>query len=159
MVIKFFYVAIVFAAEFVWNHGVRHFILKELRSRKSKMIVEIFDCSQAAGPSMEPTIPRCGAFLLIKRHALSYKKGDIVLARIKQKSGLSAVVVCKRIWGIGQTSLDNFFIPKNHFWLEGDNRSDSRDSRMYGPVEKKHICGKVAAIIRMNPLRIKSVLQ
>ena len=34
-------------------------------------------------------------------------------------------------------------VPKRHFFMAGDNRSDSADSRDFGPVPRKSIVGKV----------------
>ncbi|KAL9612369.1 MAG: hypothetical protein Q9167_003009 [Letrouitia subvulpina] len=36
-------------------------------------------------------------------------------------------------------------VPRGHVWLEGDNLTESRDSRMYGPVPMGLIRGKVVA--------------
>jgi inner membrane protease subunit 1 len=42
-------------------------------------------------------------------------------------------------------------IPEGHVWLEGDNKSLSKDSRLYGPVAKSLVDGKVIGIFRWNP--------
>lgn len=41
-------------------------------------------------------------------------------------------------------------IPSNSYWLMGDNREDSRDSRFFGPVSSNQIIGK--AIYRVAPI-------
>lgn len=45
--------------------------------------------------------------------------------------------------GDGMTMLCQ--VPRGHVWLEGDNLTESRDSRMYGPVPMGLIRGKVVA--------------
>ncbi len=39
-------------------------------------------------------------------------------------------------------NFDEIIIPGDHFFVLGDNRPDSRDSRMFGPISKKSIKGK-----------------
>ncbi len=40
-------------------------------------------------------------------------------------------------------------IPAKHYWMMGDNRDDSRDSRFFGPVQRSAIVGK--AVYRVWP--------
>uniref|UniRef100_A0A4W5N872 Peptidase S26 domain-containing protein n=1 Tax=Hucho hucho TaxID=62062 RepID=A0A4W5N872_9TELE len=39
-------------------------------------------------------------------------------------------------------------VPKGHVWLEGDNLSNSADSRSYGPVPYALIRGRVCLKVR-----------
>ena len=38
-------------------------------------------------------------------------------------------------------------IPRNHFWVEGDNSFHSIDSNKFGPVSQGLVIGKVVTII------------
>jgi len=38
-------------------------------------------------------------------------------------------------------------IPEGQYFMMGDNRDDSLDSRYYGPVERKRILGKATAVV------------
>lgn len=78
-----------------------------------------------------------------------YKKGDAIISDCKDDPNKR---VCKRIaamegeWvteGRNGTFPRRIRIPPGHVWLLGDNPSNSRDSRDYGPVPLALIKGKI----------------
>lgn len=50
---------------------------------------------------------------------------------------------------LGDSQYMNMVVPKGHVFAMGDNREHSQDSRIFGPVEIRHISGK--AIFRFFP--------
>lgn len=115
---------------------------------------------QCSGPSMEPTI--YSNDIIISEHITSklskYERGDIVILRSPTKPKL---FVCKRIIGMpGDRIKINIFehkiVPKGHIWLEGDNKSNSNDSRSYGPVPQGLVCGR--ALCKIWPLHSVQML-
>ena len=49
-----------------------------------------------------------------------------------------------------ESELINYTVPQNYYFLLGDNRNNSIDSRIYGSVNKKQIIGK--AVYKIYPL-------
>ncbi len=44
---------------------------------------------------------------------------------------------------LGDSNLEPLTIPADQYYLMGDNRSNSLDSRIFGPVDKKFVIGRV----------------
>ena len=49
-----------------------------------------------------------------------------------------------------ESELINYTVPENYYFLLGDNRNNSIDSRIYGSVNKRQIIGK--AVYKIYPL-------
>lgn len=90
-----------------------------------------------SGVSMFPTLKN-GQIVLehkLKKSDLIYE-GDIVIANLPQKDYL----VIKRVKGIIEVN------GIKYYWLEGDNKDHSVDSRMYGHVKEDYIRGRVIKV-------------
>lgn len=129
------------------------------------MFLQPFKLVVVLGPSMEPTYKN-GQILLAKRSS-DFKVGDVVVVRLDDGS-----IIIKRIAFVGDQFVYNRLntstqdveliygpniydqleknyhtykvkIPKNHYYLLGDNWDNSEDSRIFGTVEKVQILYKV----------------
>ncbi|MCD6220901.1 signal peptidase I [bacterium] len=122
--------------------------------------------------SMEPTLTAGDKVIAIKPENLKRKdivvikdpegKGDILTKRIIGLPGEKIVVKKGNVY-INNVKISEPYIkekplyvlekkiPENHYFLLGDNRNDSEDSSVWGPVEKKLIIGKV--ILRYYPFK------
>ena len=111
----------------------------------------VFSISNADGQSMEPTI-KSGDIVVIDRLFYRWqglKPNDIVVAVQPVNPEVS---ICKRILAVGGEKVpsgpaEGIMIPNDQYWLEGDNRSNSYDSRHHGAVSENLIQGRVALII------------
>ena len=59
------------------------------------------------------------------------KKGDIVVA---VQPVNPETHICKRVIETGGNMYKGVTVPARHFWLEGDNKTASYDSRNHGSV-------------------------
>lgn len=118
---------------------------------------------QCSGPSMEPTLESNN--ILFTEHITPrfqrLRRGDIVIAKSPTNPKQN---ICKRITALsGDRVKSNFFaksvfVPRGHVWLEGDNSTNSADSRVYGPVPEGLIRSRV--VCRIWPLdKITSLTQ
>ncbi|EGI69902.1 PREDICTED: mitochondrial inner membrane protease subunit 1-like [Acromyrmex echinatior] len=112
------------------------------------------DIVVCSGPSMEPTLYTNDVLLLerISVRLQRLEKGDIVISKCPNNPEQN---ICKRIIGLPGDKIRNGFIvttiPYGHVWLEGDNRNNSTDSRIYGPVPHGLLRGR--ALCKILPLR------
>ncbi|CAN0143690.1 unnamed protein product [Ascophyllum nodosum] len=114
----------------------------------------VFGITTCAGPSMMPTFNMSGDVIFVEKLSSrngTLSRGDVVIAMTPQNAKLK---VCKRIIGLqGETVMVPSrtwfngerpeFVPPGHVWLEGDNATNSTDSRAYGPIPLAMIRGRV----------------
>ena len=156
------YGEIVLIDKFALRRGIHDGIRREERERAAR---ERQDAHPAKHPEQEwhaPIIsvsdlpePSFGAFWSEAwQHLRSpISNGDVVVAQHPSRPG----TVCKRVTGLpgDQVLLSGsgkmITVPDGHVWLEGDNPSNSSDSRLYGPLPMALLQGRVVA--RLWPLR------
>ncbi|KAI9296259.1 LexA/Signal peptidase, partial [Neoconidiobolus thromboides FSU 785] len=106
------------------------------------------------GPSMLPTLNIYGDYLLLDKISPRIQKlsiGDLIVFTSPADPHITA---CKRIIGMpGNTICINptsppeyreyLKLPKGRVWVQGDNGTNSTDSRVYGPLPMGLIKAKV----------------
>jgi signal peptidase I len=105
----------------------------------------IFEFFMLEGESMLPTFKQFGDIVLVNKLSRKYKKGDVVCVINPIENDM---VMCKRIvYSEGEVvklrNNNEIVIPKNHYWVEGDNKANSLDSRKFGAISKHLIKGRV----------------
>lgn len=121
---------------------------------------------RVSGDSMYDTL-KDGDIMLLKKYDKSYKRYDIVVfdrngeRLIKRIIGLPGEYIeCidgkiyindKEIKDIDTnlvtSDFNKVYIPENHYYVLGDNRPVSNDSRYFGPVSTKDLKGKVIEFV------------
>lgn len=95
---------------------------------------------EGAGSSEGPTIKR---LVGVPGDVVSIKDGVLfVNGERKQESYVNYRLTDANFFGPAK-------VPEDSFFVMGDNRSDSRDSRWFGPVPEKDLLGKV--LLRLWP--------
>ncbi|TNV75330.1 hypothetical protein FGO68_gene11137 [Halteria grandinella] len=108
------------------------------------------------GPSMLPTIGERNNLLLLDCFTYAFlrspQKNDIVVAENPFKPGHTLVKRVLYVEGEMAEVMDqrsqayvSVVVPKGHVWIEGDNKSNSRDSRDFGPISVNLVDGVVRA--------------
>lgn len=129
----------------------------------------IFGIAVVQGGSMEPALYD-GGFVLYVRHVSQYSRGDMVIVDVGGEPAVKRVVALpgETVEIDGGVRINGAAVQEEKIWEEtvakagceyplilgdtkyfvlGDHRSNSIDSRNYGPVERSALCGKVLCII------------
>lgn len=101
-----------------------------------------FEFISVKGQSMYPGL-KSGQVVLIKKRL---QKKDMIIGRIYVYTPFEKSLVIKRLVSIREKDvLSNWdFFMK--YWMEGDNKNHSKDSRVYGYVELSQVVGVVIKI-------------
>lgn len=122
-----------------------------------------------SGPSMEPTLHDKDKGYVARWKKFYVQRGDIVLAKSKDVNNNSLMVIKRVIATPGDTieildgevivngilinedysiketieltNLEEITLGEGQYWIMGDNRNNSTDSRRYGPIDRKAIYG------------------
>eukprot|EP01084_Bolivina_argentea_P208608 355602_1 len=128
------------------------------------------------GPSMHPTLDREKCYLLVRVGILFYPfnlhKGEVILSKnprdqddkdvVKRIIGMENDQIIKHPRGWKSNSpylLSQQTIKKDHVWLQGDNMSESCDSRTYDQVPINNVYGKVMCQLYPEFKIIKNTLK
>lgn len=116
-----------------------------------------FQTVQVQGESMEPTFTSGEKVVITKAYWLvgPLRKNDIVVFKLPNMEGEAI----KRVYAVGGDKVDfynvpetwnlgkgEFVVPEGQYYLLGDNRSVSEDSRTFGAIDSNHILGKVIRV-------------
>lgn len=98
--------------------------------------------NRSEGKSMEPTLED-SSMIIVDKFFYKFrglKRGDIIIAQSIVNPEMD---ICKRVIAFEGEYQNKEIIPKNHIWIEGDNKSNSFDSRHHGPIPLFLVKGRV----------------
>jgi type IV secretory pathway protease TraF len=72
-----------------------------------------------------------------------YRPGDVVVVEHPGRPGYEMV---KRLTGLPGSRVGERTLAADEFWVEGDRRDASTDSRHFGPVRGEHLKAKVLLV-------------
>lgn len=133
------------------------------------IITQIISPVTVSGTSMYPTLNE-GEKLIAYKLGDNYERGDIIVFKptddytkfyikrviglpndvIEIKNGVTYIndVILREpyVLDIGEFNMDKYRLKENEYFVMGDNRNNSRDSRYFGPIPVDSIYGKIINI-------------
>jgi hypothetical protein len=148
-------------ANLPWINSICAFLLIkehiiEIKVGKGKFFTKIRPKLKKTGKSMIPTFGNNEIIVIdhLTPKFTGYSIDDIVLATnpYEQDSLISKrVIQTPANTVLSSLTGETIIVPVDHFWLEGDNKDFSLDSRHLGPVSAYHLKGRVIATLYPNP--------
>lgn len=93
------------------------------------------------GHSMEPTLHNGQLVLVLNDDIVPIQRGDIVATYMRCQDTVE--FVSKRIVAVPGDTINGQVLPPNMYWIEGDNKEHSVDSRTCGPISRDQIQGVI----------------
>jgi signal peptidase I len=121
--------------------------------------VVVFD----TGPDEELTVPESVVRAVLSALGINESPTEDLIKRVIALSGDTVEIKDNQILvngaaidepylndGTMMADMPERSIPEGQIWVMGDNRNESSDSRVFGPIEVDHVVGK--AVLRIWPL-------
>lgn len=102
-----------------------------------------------SGNSMFPTFKN-NDYLIVDELTYRFRaprQGEVIIFRSPVEPGKFLI---KRIVGLPGGTIRGLSLGENEYFVEGDNRTESFDSRFWGPLMRERITGR--ALLRLWPL-------
>ena len=92
-----------------------------------------------------------GDYLIVDELSYRFKepeKGDVIIFKYPKDTSKYFI---KRIEGMPGETVGDLTLSSDQYYVLGDNRDASSDSRIWGPVPRKNIVGR--PLVRLLPVR------
>ena len=100
-------------------------------------VAKLFKAVELRGDSMSPNF-NDGDWLLFRLLPAKVRVGKVVLIQRQSQVGTDFLQV-KRVIKVNESNQSN----ETKFWVEGDNKSASTDSRSWGALDSTEVIGKL----------------